>query len=246
MGAEDVDALDFLDPEPIMIQLNGVGVEVERLGLADWLRYESLELDALRHSLSLKFSEAIDAWVSLVEYASSVSLTEVTVSDALDALRLVANGQKIQYIDPAFQEAMERETQKVLRESTRIITPKGPQIERRYILDIAMVVARRFPIADILKMRPEMLFFAYQTILNDEATDRTVAYYMSDFGYDKKHVGKGKTAKIKMKPRKSPYLTPWQKIADKHRRGAVVSKEEEAVESPFVMHPDKIVDLKSR
>lgn len=236
-AAAVADALDFLDPLPIRFKADGYVVEVKPLGLFEWLRYERGEERALRAFLDFEFAQGLSILVELMEVTSSVQFGDVPVGEALVAFAHLVTENNCEYIDPYFLEATRKRIGGVVYVD---------ELASRSIFDMVMVLAKRFSMDEIEAMSPEMAFLAYQYILDEQAEDRTVQFYLSEMGYEKQKMGKGKNMKIKLKPLKTPYLTPWlaaRQRAIKQARIKTIQSKTPPV-SRLIKHPEKVVDLR--
>lgn len=240
LGAvEVVDALDFLDPYPIQLHIGGCHVEAETLGFYDWIRYEQREERAIQSLLRFEFYAALCKLIDSAEFASALQFDGFELGEALVALVEVSEANRCRYIDPFFLELVRQDAQG----EPPVTLDDG--LNRRFIVQMVLELLRRFSLRDISMMRPELAFFAYQSILDSQADDRAVAFYQNELGYNKRRTGKGKSARERWSAKSNPYLTPWMKgrrkaLRDKRRamRNAYPD-----MPSPLITHPEKVVDL---
>lgn len=231
------DALDFLDPLPIRFRIDGYEEEVEPLGLYAWLRFERSEERALKLFFALEFAQGLIELVRVMEAASNIQFDDVFLDEALAAFVRLSEGNHCGYIDPYFVQATRQE-----RGNGHSFID---ELAGRSAFDMVMVLSKRFTLAEIRGMSPEMAFLSYQYILDAQAEERTIQFYLSELGYEKQKIGKGKSMKIRLKPLKTPYSTPWLVLRRRamKRKMIVEAQKLPPPMSRLIKHPERVVDL---
>jgi hypothetical protein len=231
------DALDFLDPLPIRFRINGYEEEAKPLGLYEWLRFERSEQRALKLLFTFEFAQGLFELVRVMEAAGDIQFDDVPLDEALAAFVLLSEGNSCAYIDPYFVQS----THQGVGSNRDFID----ELASRSVFDMVMVLSQHFPLKEISRMSPEMSFLAYQYILDAQAEERTVKFYLSELGYEKQRIGKGKSMKIKLKPLETPYLTPWFRLRRKAVKQHIIAEAQKLppLMSRLIKHPERVVGL---
>lgn len=220
----EADYLELIDPAPVRLVLGGQVVEVWKCQLVDWFRLETVKQDFAASLERQEFAKAAWAVVRFVKIASGWSPSDMTAEEGLAALAPLWRLNELRYIDPYLQQ----EGREALREEW---------LDNTLLAVLEATLATRFSLAEIRDMYPEQALVMFQKIKEDEADDRAVLYYSTEFGYEQSVTRKGKMTKYQ--PRPSPYEVLWRRkrrIAAKATMAGLP-----APPSPFIKSPEKVL-----
>lgn len=244
-----MDYVYIIRPRTVDIALGGQVVTVEKLRLVDWFRLARIERRLLDAFFGLQPGELLIAALEFLELATGRDISDADVEECLVAFSSLWELNEVSYVDSFFwsdEYASEDEVDK-LEQAAEKQLPEDLLLNS-FLLDLEVTLACRFSLDEVRDMYIEQALLYYQRIKEDQADDRSVVYWSTEFGYDRKEKKAGKTYKTQFKPRESPYEVFWRKrrrrLLRKARRDLML--EVEAPPSPFIKHPEKVVDLARR
>jgi len=231
------DVVKLIDSPAHVCVLGGREVEVKRVDIVQWYA-----LNAIKQAI-LSMCEEPFGWLEATlrlgdffKVATGTSSFDILLSEALVAIPALWHFNELRYIDPAVMGMSSERASDVFEEG----------LDNASLVDIVVTLASRFSMKEIRKLSPEFAFLAWQRIVDEQASLKTAIFYSTELGYDRTPATKD--GKYKLRPKDSPYASPWQEA---RIRGARIAEQEwrrtSAIpQSPFIKHPDRVIDKRRR
>ena len=226
-----MDVVEFVNSPVVGLRVGGCEVSVSRLGLIDWFALNGIKQTMLNALRDGGWWDALLHLEAFFTKAAKVSASTLLLSEALAALPALWAFNELRYIDPAIGRMAQERTEPVYEE----------ELENAWLADLISTLAQRFSLEEIRELQPELAFLCWQRIIEDRAETHTVIFYSTELGYDKKYTDQ-KKGSYRLQPRQSPYLPPWRAA---RRRGRQRVEPPDDYRSPFIKHPEKVIDPKN-
>ena len=225
------DVVELIERPVDTFVLGGQEAEVRMLGILSWYRLNGIKESILSALREMDWLEAFLFLPQFIEIATGVSASEILLSETLVAIRGLWELNELRYLDPHFMKAAQK----------RVSLAFG-KLKHAELVDLYVTLASRFSHREIEEMSPEFAILCWQRIVEERADDRAVIFYSTEMGY-RKQVTDKKRGAYRLIPLKSPYEPAWrvERLASEH---SIVREalSREARPSPFITHPEKVID----
>ena len=225
-----MDYLDILDPQPFIIEVDGVVKAIDPVPIFVWFREEQRVREGLVQFCAGKWGTGLEMLADAFESVTGLDPGDWSLDD-LDALSEFLKFFMDVYMPP---ELLVGEKPK-----------EEPKNQNGLLLELEAIITTQLSLEEFRRLTFSHALVLYVRLREEQVRDKEVAWYSGQMGWERQEQQLGNKISVSYKPRSLPWDLPWRASAANAEPPRRLAPPDEDHVSPFIKLPGKVRNLKN-